>query len=261
MGHVDIVGPANSIIGCDFSGIVEEVGVVVRDDWKVGDRVAGVVHGGLFPDKGAFAEYLKGPSDLAWRPPPSMSHQQAATYGISAFTAMQALYTKLDVPWPGPNSPTPTNSTIFVYAGSTAASLFAIELAKLAGYTVATTCSPHNFDLVKSYGADAVYDYHFPSALEDIKKDYPNIDRAFDGISLKESTIFYSSVVENLEGKLSCYLTLSKQVRGQELRLFTFSCIHSLVNRSPSFNLLDRALKLCHLIEKHSSNSIRFSQN
>jgi NADPH:quinone reductase-like Zn-dependent oxidoreductase len=110
-----------------------------------------------------------------------MSHQQAATYGISAVTAMQALNTKLDVPWPGSNSLTPTNSTILMYAGLTAASLFAIQLAKLAGYTLVTTCSPHNFDLVKSYGADAVYDYHSHSALEDIKKDCPNIARALMG--------------------------------------------------------------------------------
>jgi NADPH:quinone reductase-like Zn-dependent oxidoreductase len=176
----------------------------------VGDRIAGVVHGGLFPDKGAFAKYLKVHSDLAWRPPPSRSHQNAATYGISAVTAMQALYTKLDFPWPGSNNSTRTNSTILVYAGSTAASLFAIQLAKLAGYTVVTTCSPHNFDLVRNYGADAVYDYHSQSALEDIEKDYSNIDRAFDGISLKESTNFCSSVVEKSGGKVVVLLDTVK---------------------------------------------------
>jgi NADPH:quinone reductase-like Zn-dependent oxidoreductase len=98
VAHIDIVGPAHSVIGCDYSGVVEEVGTEATDVWKVGDRIAGVVHGGLFPDKGAFAKYLKVHSDLAWRPPPSRSHQNAATYGISAVTAMQALYTKLDFP-------------------------------------------------------------------------------------------------------------------------------------------------------------------
>jgi len=39
-----------------------------------------VVYGGLFPDKGAFGEYLKVPTDPAWRPPFRMSHQQAAAY-------------------------------------------------------------------------------------------------------------------------------------------------------------------------------------
>jgi NADPH:quinone reductase-like Zn-dependent oxidoreductase len=45
-----------------------------------------------------------------------------------------------------------------VYGGSTAVGLFAVQLAKLAGYKVVATASPKNFDLVKSYGADEVVD-------------------------------------------------------------------------------------------------------
>lgn len=37
------------------------------------------------------------------------------------------------------------------------------------GLTPITTCSPKNFDLVKSYGAEAVFDYHLPSATAEIK--------------------------------------------------------------------------------------------
>jgi NADPH:quinone reductase-like Zn-dependent oxidoreductase len=33
-----------------------------------------------------------------------------------------------------------------------------------------TVCSPHNFDLVKSYGATAVFDYKQPSCIGDIRK-------------------------------------------------------------------------------------------
>lgn len=32
-----------------------------------------------------------------------------------------------------------------------------------------TTCSPHNFSLVKQYGADAVFDYHSPTCAADIR--------------------------------------------------------------------------------------------
>lgn len=205
------MGPPNSIIGCDYCGIVEEVGSDATHDWQIGDRIAGVVHGGLFPDKGAFAQYLKVPSDLAWKPPANVSDQQAATYGISAVTAMQGLYTKLDVPWPvTDSSQPPSDKTILVYAGSTAASLYAIQLAKLSGYKVVTTCSPQNFDLVKSYGADDVYDYNSNSALEDIKSRYPKIDRAFDGISLSESTKFCASVVSGSGGKVIVLLDTVK---------------------------------------------------
>lgn len=36
--------------------------------------------------------------------------------------------------------------------------MFAIQLAKLAGYKVVSTSSPRNFELVKSFGADVVID-------------------------------------------------------------------------------------------------------
>ena len=38
------------------------------------------------------------------------------------------------------------------------------------GHRVITTCSPKNFELVKSYGADAVVDYKSPTCAQDIKK-------------------------------------------------------------------------------------------
>ena len=38
------------------------------------------------------------------------------------------------------------------------------------GHRVITTCSPKNFELVKSYGADAAFDYKSPTCAQDIKK-------------------------------------------------------------------------------------------
>ena len=38
------------------------------------------------------------------------------------------------------------------------------------GYRVVTTCSPANFDLVQSYGAEKVFDYRSPTCGEDIRK-------------------------------------------------------------------------------------------
>lgn len=44
--HIDdIRATPGSTVGCDYSGIVEQVGVAVKSDIKAGDRVAGVVHG------------------------------------------------------------------------------------------------------------------------------------------------------------------------------------------------------------------------
>jgi NADPH:quinone reductase-like Zn-dependent oxidoreductase len=58
-----------------------------------------------------------------------------------------------------------------VQGGSSSVGLFAVQLAKLIGYKVVATSSPHSFDLVKAYGADAVVDYHdVASAVAQIKQ-------------------------------------------------------------------------------------------
>jgi NADPH:quinone reductase-like Zn-dependent oxidoreductase len=50
--HVKYVGNEGSICGCDYSGTIVKLGGPLKDSSKkVGDRVAGVVHGGKFLDK------------------------------------------------------------------------------------------------------------------------------------------------------------------------------------------------------------------
>src|ERR1700709_297862 len=50
--HIDMVAAPGCISGCDYSGEVVEVGAEAPGNWTVGDRVAGSVHGGLYPDRG-----------------------------------------------------------------------------------------------------------------------------------------------------------------------------------------------------------------
>lgn len=54
----DFVSPPQARLGCDFAGIVEEVAQGTTVDLKVGDRVAGFVHGGRWEDIGSFAGKL-----------------------------------------------------------------------------------------------------------------------------------------------------------------------------------------------------------
>ena len=44
-----------------------------------------------------------------------------------------------------------------------------IQLAKLSGLTVLATSSPHNFELLKSLGADETFDYKSPTVSADIR--------------------------------------------------------------------------------------------
>lgn len=201
--HIDLLGVPNSIIGCDFAGTVVSVGSKAKGSWHPGDRIAGVVHGGHYPDRGAYAEYLKVDSDLAWRVPDSISDTVAATYGVSAVSAMQALLLILGLPWPDPENPRPkSKDSILIYSGATAASLFAIQLAKLAGLEVITTCSPRSNDLVRSYGADHIYDYRSSTALSSITTAHPDLRLAFDGFSAGASTKFCCDAVAQSHGKV-----------------------------------------------------------
>jgi NADPH:quinone reductase-like Zn-dependent oxidoreductase len=195
---IDFMSPRNSVAGCDYAGHVTKVGKNSGQRWKVGDRIAGFVHGGLYPDVGSFAEYLKVDGDLAWKIPETMSYAEAATYGVPAATAMLAL-AYLDIPWAdiekGHDLQT-DQSPILIYSGGSNVGLFAIQLAKRAGLKVVVTASPRSFDLVKQYGADAVYDYRSPTAAGEITKAYPNITRALDCYSEGGSTTFCANVLK-----------------------------------------------------------------
>jgi len=57
-----------------------------------------------------------------------------------------------------------------IYGGSSASGVLGIQFAKLSGFEVLTTCSPSNFDYVKSLGADKVFDYNSPTCAADIRK-------------------------------------------------------------------------------------------
>ncbi|KAF5632281.1 TOXD [Fusarium tjaetaba] len=208
--HLDIISPPNSIIGCDYAGVVHQVGDSVKDKWKIGDRVAGAVHGGLYPDKGAFAEYLKIDADLAWKVPEHISDTEATTYGVSAVTAMLVLNVHHGLPFLDTKPVSPNNEVIFIYAGSTSAGLYHIQLAKAAGCTVVTTASPRSTQLVRQYGADAVFDYNSPSVAEDIIKEYPKITKAVDCFSEGKSTSICAAVLKPSGGKVVTLLPNGK---------------------------------------------------
>jgi NADPH:quinone reductase-like Zn-dependent oxidoreductase len=75
---------------------------------------------------------------------------------------------------------------LLIWGGSSAMGSLSISYAKQAGYTVISTSSPHNFDLLKSCGADHIFDHSDPATIDEIRELFP-IDYWFDTISLKDS--------------------------------------------------------------------------
>ncbi|GAB1196353.1 hypothetical protein APSETT444_005622 [Aspergillus pseudonomiae] len=163
-------GAKHGLAGCDFAGIVVDIGPAVNKRWNKGDRVCGCTHGANSrnPDDGSFAEFIVAKGDVCIRMPDSMSFEEAAGIGVSAITCGQGLFQKLGLNLP--LDPIQRKEYILVYGGSTSAGTLAIQYAKLAGYSVLTTCSPRNVDLVKSRGAEAVFDYNDPSCGEQIHR-------------------------------------------------------------------------------------------
>ncbi|KAI3323394.1 GroES-like protein [Xylariaceae sp. AK1471] len=155
--------------GCDVAGEVVEVGPGVTKDLKKGDRVSGFAFGAsaTIPDNGGFGEYAALKEHMLLKTPDHVTDEEAATFGVSVTTVGQGLYKTLQLPLP--NNPAKTPFPVLIYGGSTATGIYGIKYAKASGLTVIATASPHNFELLRSIGADHVFDYKSPTIGADIR--------------------------------------------------------------------------------------------
>ncbi|KAJ7354453.1 chaperonin 10-like protein [Mycena albidolilacea] len=148
---------SGNILGCDFAGTIVQIGTDVPAGLrKLGERVAGVVHGGIGPN-GAYAEYVVADAALVIALPDDMTFENAAQLGVAGLTTCQCLYQCLRLPTP--LAPAPVPDDILIWSGTSATGQYAVQFAKVAGLRVISTASPGNIDFVKSLGADEVFDY------------------------------------------------------------------------------------------------------
>ncbi|MEH6608536.1 MAG: NAD(P)-dependent alcohol dehydrogenase [Halioglobus sp.] len=149
-----IGAPQDSRLGVDFAGTVEAVGNMVAK-FKVGDRV----YGGT---TGAFAEYLTVDQSRSVSPvPDDISLAQASSVPIAGVSALQALRDKGGLK-PG--------QKVLINGASGGVGTFAVQIAKAMGAEVSGVCSTRNIKLVKSIGADHVFDYTRENYTENDKK-------------------------------------------------------------------------------------------
>ncbi|UNI23053.1 hypothetical protein JDV02_008896 [Purpureocillium takamizusanense] len=203
--QVDGLGTPGVILGCDYAGVVEDVGPGVRRPFRKGDRVCGFAHGAnaTFPEDGAFAEVIIAKADVQMRMPDHLSFEDAATLGVGISTIALGLYRNLDLALPAARQAS-HRTPILIYGGSTATGVFAIQFAKLSGYHVYTTCSSKNFDLVRGFGADVALDYHDPRAAARIRQLSDDaLALVFDTISDEESVGFCLDAMSTRGGDYS----------------------------------------------------------
>ena len=134
--------PRRTIHGADLAGVVEAVGAGV-EDLVPGDNVFG------WCDGGGLAELAAVPREHLQRVPEGISLDQAATAGVAAFTALQAVRDHGRVA---------VGARVLIVGASSGVGHFAVQIAKASGAHVTGVCSTHNLDMVRSVGADAVMD-------------------------------------------------------------------------------------------------------
>jgi NADPH:quinone reductase-like Zn-dependent oxidoreductase len=89
---------------------------------------------------------------------------------------------------------------ILISGGAGSVGLYMIQIAKHSGLYVIATASERNFDLMRSFGADVVVDYHDAAkAVKQIREAAPvPIDHALDCVSTGTS---FEIVAGSLDGK------------------------------------------------------------
>ncbi|KAI1808912.1 GroES-like protein [Daldinia bambusicola] len=172
--------------GTDVAGTVVRVGSGPGPGsgrFEAGDRVLAYAPGISFPERperGAFQEYTVLDSALVAKIPDAVSFAEAAVFPMCLATAAHALFDAefLGLPLPSLAGSSTSTSTgngkgeekllLVVWGGASAVGSNAVQLARAAGLEVVATCSPRNFERVRSLGARKVFDYRSETVIDDI---------------------------------------------------------------------------------------------
>jgi len=161
-----------AVIGSDLAGEIVEVGDNVTR-LKPGNRVLGMATGlERSRDRaaeGAFQKYTVLMQHMVSPISDELSFEQAAVLPLALSTAATGLFQQDHLALPLPTLDAPDRGqTVLVWGGSSSVGSNAIQLARCAGYRVITTASPHNFEYVRSLGAEAAIDYHNGTAVDEL---------------------------------------------------------------------------------------------
>jgi len=148
--------------------------------FKPGDRVYGRTN---YFRSGNAREYTIGVTSELALIPKGLSDTEAASVGLSALTAWQALFVKSGLG--GLEDGGYRGKRIFVTAASGSVGSWVVQLAKAAGAEVIGTCGPDNINYVRSLGASEVLDYRSADVKAWAEGEGKKVDLVIDTVGKK----------------------------------------------------------------------------
>jgi NADPH:quinone reductase-like Zn-dependent oxidoreductase len=241
--------PKYQILGCEFAGIIEEIGQHVTM-FKKGDKVFG------FNDKtcGGHGEYLTiAETDAVINMPDNLSFEEAAPLTEGAHYALVDIRA----------AKVERGQNVLVYGATGAIGSAAVQLLKHFGALVTAVCNTKNVGLVKSLGADTVIDYQ----TQDFTKTEVKFEFIFDAVgkssfgqckSLLTKKGIYISTELGKKGE-NLFLALTTPIWGGKRLLFPIPSItkqdvlflKELIEKGEYKPVIDRQYNLDQIVEAY----------
>jgi NADPH2:quinone reductase len=148
------------VLGYDASGVVEAIGSDVQD-FKAGDAV---FYAGAIDRQGTNSEYHLVDERIVGNKPASVSDAEAAALPLTAITAWEMLFDRLDVKRPTAQG----GDSILVIGGAGGVGSITIQLLRALTdlKVIATASRPETQDWVRECGAHYVIDHRQPLATQ-----------------------------------------------------------------------------------------------
>ncbi|KAL3443598.1 chaperonin 10-like protein [Aspergillus insuetus] len=195
-----------AVLGSDTAGVVAKVGSNVTTAPPLGTRViafASSFYQNGSPDHGAFQQFALAQAESVVPLPDELSFEEGAVFPMGVLTALTA-WTTIGIPLDTRYTPG-DKQAILIWGGASSVGSFAVQSARLIGFTVYTTASPKHHEYLKELGAHAVFDYKASDVVEQIVRAVKQ-----DGVKLHTAHCV-------VDGGLQPTLDVLKEIKGDEV--------------------------------------------